>query len=67
MLPTAISRVAGGYRSAGKPERGPRGLSYLQLALLGMAALVLLLMLAAALTIGVTPTVTTVVTELPQG
>jgi len=67
MLPTAISRVAGGHRRAGKRGRGPLGLSYLQLALLGVAALVLLLMLAAALTMGVTPTVTTVVTELLQG
>lgn len=67
MLPSAISRVAGGQRNAGKPGRGLLGLSMVQMALLGALALGVLLMLAAALTMGVTPAVATVVTELPQG
>jgi hypothetical protein len=66
MLPSAISRISAGPRAAVRPGRGRLGLPLPVLLLAGLGALLALVAVAALLTMGVTPTVAPVVTELPQ-
>ncbi|MCA3243897.1 MAG: hypothetical protein INF43_01140 [Alphaproteobacteria bacterium] len=66
MLPSAISRLSQSPRRMARPGRGWLGLPLPLLIGAGLGALLALLAVAALLTMGVTPTVAPVVTELPQ-